>query len=369
MALFDPLELRGVTLRNRIGLSPMCMYSCDALDGVPHAFHLQHLASRAAGGCGLVITEATAVDHRGRISLADAGIWNDDQAGGWQPIAAAIADLGAVPCIQLAHAGRKAGTRVPWAERGPLPDEEFSDGVHGPQELHPVGPSAIPFAEGWRTPHELAPVELINLASAWAAAASRAVNAGFQVVELHMAHGYLLHSFLSPLTNRRTDAYGGELAGRMRFPLLVAEAVREKLPDSMPLLVRISATDWAEGGWNIEESVIFASRLKRCGVDLITCSSGGAVRQGRHAPVTYSVEPGYQVPFAERIRQETGIATAAVGLITEPRHAEQIVAGGQADVVLLGRELLRNPYWPQHAAAELGADPPWPKQYAWAVGG
>lgn len=367
MALFEPLVLRGATLRNRIGLSPMCMYSCTALDGVPTPWHLAHLASRAAGGCGLVITEASAVEPRGRISLADAGMWNDEQAAAWKPVAETVNGMGAVSCIQLAHAGRKAGTRLPWTERGPLNDDELNDGVRGPEELHPVGPSASPFDDGWRTPRELSGVELINLASAWAAAAARAVRAGFAAVELHMAHGYLLHSFLSPLTNRRSDAYGGDLAGRMRFPLLIAEAVREKLPREMPLLVRISCTDWAEGGWDIADAVIFAGRLKRVGVDLVDCSSGGAVPQGQTAPVAGGLKPGYQVHFAERIRQDAGIATAAVGLITEPRHAEQVVADGRADVVLLGRELLRNAYWAHGAAAELNAQPAWPLQYGWAV--
>jgi 2,4-dienoyl-CoA reductase-like NADH-dependent reductase (Old Yellow Enzyme family) len=351
--LFDPLQLRGVTLRNRIGVSPMCMYS--ASDGRPDDWHRVHLGSRAAGGAGLVIAEATAVEPRGRISPADCGLWDDSFIAAWAPITRFLVTQGAVPAIQLAHAGRKAGTRPPFAGRGPLSADEGS--------WEPVGPSALPFADGYRVPRALEEVELDELAAGFGAAALRAHVAGFQAVEIHAAHGYLLHQFLSPLSNRRDDAWGGSLENRMRFPLDVVRRVRAAWPDELPLLVRVSATDWMRDGWDVEQSVTFCRAMRRLGVDLVDCSSGGLVPQ-QQVPVG----PGYQVPFAERIRREAEVPTAAVGMITEPVMAAEIVLDGRADLVLLGREFLRDPYWPIRAAGELGHSVPWPLQYAWAVG-
>ncbi len=353
--LFDPLELRSVTLRNRIGMSPMCMYSCDAMDGLPNAWHMSHLGARAAGGTALVMAEASAVEPEGRISPQDAGIWNDEQAAAWAPITAFIESQGSVPAIQIAHAGRKAGSKRPADGRGIVSDEIA---------WQAVGPTAVPFTEEWRTPHALSIPEMTTLKQKWVDAARRSHRAGFKLLEIHNAHGYLLHSFISPLSNTRTDNYGGSLENRMRFPLEIAEAVREVWPEDLPLAVRISGTDWHPDGLSVDDSVIFARELKRIGVDLVDCSSGGAI-----AGVNYPVAPGFQVPIAEQVRREAGIATAAVGMITEAPHAAQIVAEGRADMVMLGRELLRDPYWAINAAKELEADAPWPTQYGWAVGG
>ncbi|HEX6498292.1 MAG TPA: NADH:flavin oxidoreductase/NADH oxidase [Micromonosporaceae bacterium] len=348
-ALFSPLSLRRVTLPNRVAVSPMCQYSAGP-DGVPTAWHLVHLGSRAVGGAGLVFTEATAVVPEGRISPRDTGIWSDAHVDAWRPIAAFVAEHGAVPGMQLAHAGFKASTYWPWSERrGGVPDDEGG--------WTPVGPGAEPFVAGYRDPRPLDEAGIASVVAAFAAAAARARDAGFALVEIHAAHGYLLHEFLSPLTNRRTDGYGGDLAGRMRLVIEVAHAVRAAVGDDMPVLARISATDWVDGGWTPDDSVVLARRLAEAGVDLVDCSSGGA------APQAAPVGPGYQVPLASRVRAETGVPTGAVGLITEPEQAEEIVAGGHADLVLLGRELLRDPYWPSRAAAKLGADPRWPVQY------
>lgn len=350
--LFDPLSLRGLTLANRIVVSPMCQYS--AQDGVPNDWHLVHLGSRAVGGAGLVIAEATAVTPEGRISPADLGIWSDAQAEALQRITRFIWNHGAAAGIQLAHAGRKASTDAPWRAREVVPLEEGG--------WIPVAPSPLPFDEASPVPLELDEAGIDAVVEAFVQAAKRSREAGFHVVELHMAHGYLLHEFLSPLTNQRTDAYGGSLENRARLPLRVARAVREIWPERLPVFVRISATDWAtdwaEGGWDLEESVQFARWLKEIGIDLIDCSTGGAIP---HA--TIPVQPGYQVPFAREIRRRAGIATGAVGLITEPAQAQEILEKGAADVVLLGRELLRDPYWPLHAAQTLGVDVPWPPQY------
>ncbi|MFI5165738.1 MAG: NADH:flavin oxidoreductase/NADH oxidase [Thermoanaerobaculales bacterium] len=346
--LFSPLKLRGVTMRNRVFVSPMCQYSSD--DGMPTDWHLVHLGSRAVGGAGLVMVEATAVSPEGRISPRDSGIWSDAHGQAFRRIAAFVAEQGAVPGIQLAHAGRKASTDVPWHGGGPIPPERGG--------WQPVGPSSLPFDTGYPAPRELTPAELDQVAGEFAAAARRASAAGFRVVEIHMAHGYSLHSFLSPLSNRRTDEFGGSLEGRMRFPLAVTRAVRGAWPEELPLLVRISATDWAEGGWDWPSSVELARRLREAGVDMVDCSSGGLV-PGAKVPVG----PGYQVPFAAAIRHESAVPTAAVGMITQPAQAEQIVATGQADAVLLAREFLRDPYWPLHAARALGVDMPWPNQY------
>ncbi len=351
-ALFDPLQLRSVTLRNRIGMSPMCTYS--ATDGRPGAWHLAHYGARAVGGCGLIIAEATAIDARGRISPGDTGLYRDDQVAPWRQVTDFVRGQGAVPAVQLAHAGRKAGTHTPFTGRGPL---------GGEGGWKPVAPCALPWDEGWPVPAELTAAQLDQLALAWGAAARRARAARFEALEIHMAHGYLLHQFLSPLTNVRTDEYGGGLEQRMRFPLEVTRQVRLEWPDELPLLVRISATDWAAGGWSIEDSVELCRRLSDVGVDLIDCSSGGAVPQARQTGVATAAVPGYQVEFAERIRRETGLPVAAVGLISEPRRAAAIVAEDRADLVLLGRALLRDPYWPLHASRALDQPLDWPVPY------
>ena len=346
--LFSPLSLRDVTFRNRIFVSPMCQYS--SVGGFPSDWHLVHLGSRAVGGAGLVLMEATAVAPEGRISPSDAGIWSDAQAESYRRITAFVEGAGAVAGIQLAHAGRKASTAAPWKGSGPV--------APGSEGWVPVGPSPIPFAPGYTVPHELTLQEVEALPGIFAAAAVRSAAAGFRLAEIHMAHGYLLHQFLSPITNHRQDAYGGVLDNRMRLPLVVARAVREAWPAALPLFVRISATDWAPGGWDLTQSVQLASELKSAGVDLIDVSSGGQIPT---APVP--VGPGYQVPFAEAVRRGAGIPTGAVGLITSPEQAEQVVATGQADAVFLGREFLREPYWPFAAAKKLGAEFPRPPQY------
>jgi len=365
--LFDPLRLRDVVVPNRIAMSPMCTYSCEARDGVPTPWHLHHLASRATGGVGLILTEATAVEPRGRISLQDAGLWDDRQVDGWRRVTDAIAAMGAVAGVQLAHAGRKAGTRRPWDGRGPVPEDDFRDGVRTANDLWPVAPSPLPFDPGMRVPHALDDGGLRSVRSAWVAAAGRAADAGFQVLELHMAHGYLLHQFLSPLVNHRDDGYGGDLEGRLRFPLEVVRDVRRAWPERLPLLVRLSATDWVAGGWDLDQSVELSVRLREAGVDLVDVSSGGAVPGTVTGPGGAPPRPGYQVPFARAIRDRAAVATGAVGLITDPVHAAAVVANDDADLVLLGRALLRDPYWPHRAAEELGVSPRWPDAYAWAV--
>lgn len=346
--LFSPLPLREVTLRNRIAVSPMCQYS--ARDGVPNDWHLVHLGARAVGGAGLVIAEASAVDAEGRISPGDTGLWNDQQAEAWARIAGFVAEQGAVPGIQIAHAGRKASTDAPW--RGGKP---VAPGAGGWQT---VAPSPRPFADGYPVPRELTIDEIERVIGAFRDAARRAEQAGFELVEIHMAHGYLIHQFLSPLSNERSDDYGGSLENRMRFALAVARAVRDAFPVERPVFARISATDWVEGGWDLEQSIELARALAENGVDLVDCSSGGTAPDAK-----VPLGPGYQVPFAAAIRERAGIATGAVGMITEPAQAEAIAASGQADIVLLAREMLRDPYWPLHAARTLGADVSWPSQY------
>lgn len=346
--LFTPLTLRGVRLPNRVAVSPMCQYS--ATEGVPNDWHLVHLGGRAVGGAGLVIAEKTAVVPEGRITPGCTGIWNDAQAEAWSRVTTFVAARGAVPGLQLGHAGRKASVDLPWRGGKPLAEANGA--------WRTVAPSALPFADGYPVPHALDATELETLVQAYAAAARRAAAAGFQVLEVHAAHGYLLHEFLSPLSNRREDAFGGALEARMRFPLQVVRAVREAFPAELPVFVRVSATDWVDGGWDLAQSIELARHLKAAAVDLVDCSSGGNVAHAR-----IPVAPGYQVPFAAAIRREAGIATAAVGLITEPAQAEAIVAAGDADLVLLARELLRDPYWPLRAARALGADVPWPDQY------
>jgi 2,4-dienoyl-CoA reductase-like NADH-dependent reductase (Old Yellow Enzyme family) len=352
MHLFEAATFGDVVLRNRIAVSPMCEYS--AVDGVPNDWHLVHLGSRAVGGAGLVFCEASAVSPEGRISPADTGIWNDAQAEAWARINRFVTAQGAVPGMQLAHAGRKAGTAAPWEGGKPL--------AAGEGAWTAVAPSAIPFDASFATPVALDTAGLAKVVDDFRAATVRARDAGFGVVEIHAAHGYLLHSFLSPLSNTRDDAYGGSLANRARLLRAVVAAVRDAWPAPAPLFVRVSATDWAPGGWDIDECVELARWLKADGVDLVDCSSGGNV-----AGVTIPVAPGYQVPFAARIRREAGIATGAVGLITTAEQAEAVVARGHADLVLLARELLRDPYFPRRAAGELGAKIEAPPQYrrAW----
>ncbi len=346
--LFTPLRLRGVEFRNRVFVSPMCQYS--ARDGVPNDWHLVHLGSRAVGGAALVLTEKTAVTPEGRITPACTGIWTDAQGEAWARVAAFVRAQGALAGIQLGHAGRKGSAAVPWQGGKPL--------GAAAEAWQTVGPSAVSFAADWPAPRALTRDDLAGLVARYAEATRRAAAAGFQVVEVHAAHGYLLHQFLSPLSNRRDDEYGGPLENRMRFPLAVARAVRDAFPADLPVFVRISATDWTPGAWDVAQSVELARRLKALGVDLVDCSSGGNA-----ARAAIPLAPGYQVPFAAAVRREAGIATGAVGLITEPEQAEAIVAGGSADAVLLARALLRDPYWPLHAARALGADVPWPNQY------
>ena len=352
MNLFSSIRLREVELKNRIVVSPMCEYS--ALDGHPQTWHLVHLGSRAVGGSGLVFTEATAVEERGRISLGDTGIYLDAHVESWRPIAKFIREQGAAPGMQLAHAGRKASVMVPWLGGKPL---EPKDGA-----WETVAPSAIAFGTGYPAPRALAITEIVSLVKAFAKGAARALEAGFEVLEIHAAHGYLLHEFLSPLSNHRRDEYGGSFENRTRLVVRVAEAVRNEWPERLPLFCRISATDWKEGGWDLPQSVELAKLLKRSGVDLIDVSSGGLVPN-----VKIPLGPGYQLPFAVAIRGEAGIATGGVGLITEPAQAETVLTNGQADLVFLAREFLRDPYWPRRAAKQLGVTIKPPVQYerAW----
>ena len=347
--LFQPFTLRGVTLKNRIVVSPMCQYS--SVDGLADDWHLVHLGSRAVGGAGLLFVEATAVTAQGRITPGDMGIWDDRHIEPLARIAGFIHRMGAVPGIQLAHAGRKASCQAPWLGGGRLKTPE-----EGAWEV--VAPSAIPFRDSDPTPRALDQAGIQEIVEAFTAAARRAIKAGFRVIEIHGAHGYLLHEFLSPLSNQRTDSYGGSLENRMRFLVQVATALRATLPGDMPLFTRISATDWVEGGWDLDQSITLARALKPVGVDLIDASSGALV-PGAVMPIA----PGYQVPFAAAIRQQAEIPTAAVGLITEPDQAEAIIKSGQADLVFLAREMLRDPYWPLNAARALGHDLKWPVQY------
>jgi 2,4-dienoyl-CoA reductase-like NADH-dependent reductase (Old Yellow Enzyme family) len=352
-SLFIPLPIRGITLPNRIAVSPMCEYS--SIDGFANDWHLVHLGSRAAGGAGLVIVEATAIEPDGRITHGDLGIWKDEQIDPLRRIAAFIKSQGSVPAIQLAHAGRKASTLLPWEGNAVIAPGK-------PNGWQAVAPSAIPFREGDPVPHALTIPEIKALVDSFAAAARRALAAGFEVIEIHGAHGYLINEFLSPLSNHRRDEYGGDYENRVRFLREIIHAVRHEMPRELPLFLRISATDWMEGGWTIDDSVALARIVKTLGVDLIDSSSGG---NALHAKIP--VGPGYQVPLADRIRNEANILTGAVGMITEPQQAEAILQNGQADLVLLARELLRDPYFPMRAAQALGAPIHAPKQYlrAW----
>jgi len=346
--LFDELQIRDLKLRNRILVSPMCQYSCD--DGLATDWHLVHLGSRAVGGAAVVFTEATAVTAAGRISPEDLGLWKDEHVEPLARIARFVHEAGAHVGIQLAHAGRKASTYRPWAPAsGSVPPAAGG--------WTAVAPSAVAF-EGYAEPQAMSEAEIQGVVAAFAAAARRALAAGFRVVEVHAAHGYLVHQFLSPLSNRRTDRYGGSFENRTRLAREVVEAVRREWPERLPLFLRVSATDWVEGGWDVEQSVELARRLAPLGVDLVDCSSGGLV-----ASAKIPVGPGYHVPFAEKIRREAGVMTGAVGLITTAAQADEIVRSGKADAVLLARQMLRDPYFPLHAALELGRAGAWPPQY------
>ncbi len=350
--LLSPLSIGGLQLRNRIVMSPMCQYSAE--EGMANDWHLVHLGSRAAGGVSLVMVEATAVTREGRISPGDLGIWTDAHTEPLARIARFLRSQGAAAGIQLAHAGRKASHDLPWQGGAALKPGQGGWNV--------IGPSPIPFDEADLPPLALDEAGIQGIIEAFEAATRRALLAGFQIIEIHAAHGYLLHEFLSPLSNHRNDLYGGTLDNRMRLLLEVSQRLRRLLPKEVPLFVRISATDWVEGGWDIDQSVILCQRLKDVGVDLIDVSSGGMTPKAR-----IPVGKGYQVPFARRIRAEAGIKTGAVGLITEPRHANEIITGGDADLVFLARELLREPYWALKAQTELGGEPSWPIQYGYAV--
>jgi 2,4-dienoyl-CoA reductase-like NADH-dependent reductase (Old Yellow Enzyme family) len=347
--LFEPLRIRGVEFPHRVLVSPMCQYSSP--NGFAQDWHLVHLGSRAVGRAAAVLTEATAVTAGGRISPVDLGLWSDAHIEPLRRIFSFIAAQGSIPGMQLAHAGRKASTREPWKGGKPLAPEEGG--------WTPIAaPSAVAFAEGYQVPQALTTAEIASVVEAFAAAAGRAQAAGARLIEIHAAHGYLLNSFLSPLSNRRTDAYGGSFLNRARIVCEVVTAVRRVWPDSCPLFIRISATDWVEGGWTVEDSVALARILHPLGVDLVDCSSGGNIAGAR-----IPVGPGYQTAFAERVRRESGVPTGAVGMITDPAQADQIIRSGQADVVFLARQFLRDPYWPLLAARALGQEIQWPPQY------
>lgn len=352
--LFAPWHLRDVALRNRIMVSPMCQYSCEARDGIATDWHLVHLGSMAVGGAALVCTEAAAVEARGRISPEDLGIWNEAQIEPLARITSFIAAQGAVPAIQLAHAGRKASTHRPWEGGGLVSEEDGGWQV--------VGPSAIPFSERYGMPHVLTTQEITEVVEHFAQAAERALRAGFQMIEIHGAHGYLLHEFLSPVSNQRTDQYGGSFANRIRLAVAVVRAVRRVWPEHLPLLFRVSATDWLDdvesGGWDLAQTVELAKVLREEGIDAFDCSSGGNV-----AKASIPMGPGYQVEFAAQVRRQAEMATIAVGLITSPEQADQIIRTGQADLVALAREELRDPHWPLTAGRVLGQEAPWPLQY------
>ncbi len=347
--LFSPLQLRDVHLRNRIGVSPMCQYSSE--DGFANDWHFIHLGSRAVGGAALIMTEATAVLPEGRISPQDLGLWKDDQIEMLAKIFRFLEQHGSIPALQLAHAGRKASTAPPWDGGGAV-----TESAGGWRPIY--APTAEAFDTDDIVPKALDLAGIQRVVQAFVATAKRAEAAGAKLIEIHAAHGYLLHEFLSPLTNKRTDEYGGSFENRTRALREVTTAVRNAWPERYPLIVRISASDWVEGGWDIEQSIALARELKPLGVDMIDCSSGGAVPRAK-----IPIGPGYQVPFAERIRREAGIATAAVGMITDAEQADTIITSGQADMVFMAREFLRQPYWPLHAAAELGLEIPSPVQY------
>jgi 2,4-dienoyl-CoA reductase-like NADH-dependent reductase (Old Yellow Enzyme family) len=362
--LFEEIRIRDVRIRNRIVVSPMCQYS--AKDGHVTDWHLVHLGKFAQGGAGVVFVEATAVEKRGRITHGDTGIWDDAHIAGLSRIASFIKSQGATPAIQLAHAGRKASMARPWYGNGPLTK---ADAERGDAAWSIVAPVDTPLGDEWLKPRPLQKGDLDNVKKAFVNAVRRAHGAGFEILELHAAHGYLLHTFLSPLTNTRSDEYGGSLENRMRFPLEVAAAVREAWPKGKPLFVRVSSIDDVEGGWSIDDTVSLSKELKQVGVDVIDCSSGGIMGSATAATKTLLPRvPGFQLPFAEKVRKEAGITTMAVGLILTPLQAEEALQAGRADLIAIGREALYDPNWPLHAAAALGADPEfarWPQQYGW----
>ncbi len=371
--LFTSLEIRGTVLPNRIVLSPLCMYS--AINGVASDWQFAHLSTFARGSTGLIFAEATAVESRGRITPRCLGIWNDEQAEALKNITKFIKSMGCVPGFQLAHAGRKAATKVPWKGGTPL-DEE--DSKNGEEPWEPIGPSAIPVAEGWQTPRAMNLNDIENVINSFLQGAKRAVSAGFEVIEIHAAHGYLINSFLSPITNKRNDSYGGDIQGRMRFAIEIVKAVRSVIPSSMPLFCRISSIDGADNGWSIEDSIILATTLKEHGVDVIDCSSGGIEGsprfrvddKGKPLKNNLSRGLGFQVPYADEVKKKADIKTMAVGVIVDPHQAEAILVEEKADLIAMGRELMYNPFWPLHAAQTLGSDPEyklWPNQYRWAV--
>lgn len=346
--LFSALNLRDVEFKNRIFVSPMCQYSCK--NGMPNNWHLVHLGTRAVGGAGLVIAEATAVSPEGRISPYDCGIWSDEHSEAFESITTFIEAQGAVAGIQIGHAGRKASTDAPWHGGLPLPD--------GENGWQPIAPSPVAFDKAYTLPKEMTEADMDRIVDEFTTATERSLSAGFKVLELHMAHGYLMHQFLSPISNFRKDRWGGTLENRQSFPLRIAAAVRKVWPDNLPLFVRISCTDWVANGWDLPQAIDFSGRLKQLGVDFIDCSSGGTVPDA-----SIPAGPGFQAVFSAAVRKAVGIKTGAVGLITSAAQAEQLLVTEQADAVLLGREFLRSPYWPMIAAAELGVDLKWPNQY------
>jgi 2,4-dienoyl-CoA reductase-like NADH-dependent reductase (Old Yellow Enzyme family) len=363
-SLFSPLMLRGLTLKNRVVISPMCQYS--AIDGHPNDWHLVHLGRFALGGAGLVIAEATAIAENGRITHGDTGLWRDEQIEGFARITAFIKGNGAAAGVQLAHAGRKASSQRPWHGNGPVDD---TDRARGEQPWQTLAPSAIPVADGWPAPREMSKTDIRGVADGFAAATKRALRAGFDMIEIHAAHGYLLHEFLSPFSNKRTDEYGGDRAGRMRLPLEAVRAVRAEWPAERPLFVRVSSTDYVEGGLTVDDTVVFARELKSSGVDVVDASSAGITGPATNAKIPRYY--GHQVPFAERIRAEAGIATMAVGLIVAAAQAEAILRAGKADLIAVAREALYDPNWALHAQAELEGAlgsrsfAAWPVQPGW----
>lgn len=360
--LFSPLKLRDLTLPNRIVVPPMAQYS--AVDGIANDFHLVHYGKFAFGGAGTVFIEATGVSDEGRITNGCLGLWSDEHKRAFEPIVRMLKSHGTIPAIQLGHGGRKAGMQRPWFGNGPLNADDLA---RGEKSWTPFAASAVPLSEGWPVPKEMDAQVLARTRNDFAQAARLAIEAGFEIIEIHMAHGYLLHSFLSPLSNRRTDAYGGDITGRMRYPLEVTEAVRAVMPSGTPLFVRISCEDGVDGGWTLDDSVVFARELRARGVDVIDCSSGGNSPKGA-TNANLQRAPGYQVPFATRIRAEAGIMTEGVGLIQDGLHAEQLLQQQAADLIGIGRQFLYDPFWALHASQQLGIDPDfekWPHQYAW----
>lgn len=360
--LFTPLCIRELSIPNRIVISPMAMYCAE--DGHPTDFHLHHYGKFAMGGAGIVFIEQASVNRVGRITNGCLGIWSDEHAAELAPLTKFIKSQGSVAAIQIAHGGRKSSTQRAWEGNGPLTQENLDN---GDETWTPVGPSDVPFAPGWLKPRALTKEEIREITQDFADAARRAVEAGFQIIEIHMAHGYLLQSFLSPLANKRTDEYGSSLQNRMRFPLEVAKAVRKAIPEGMPLFTRISAVDWIDGGWEMDDSVILAEELRKVGVDVIDCSSGGNLVTGA-TNSNLKREPGYQAAFAKRIREEVQIKTQAVGLIRTPDLANRLLETGYADLIAIGRQALFNPFWPLQAAEQMGMNEKfehWPKQYAW----